>query len=320
MKFGLSFFTVLVFQSQSRQNVVNIFVNKPDNYIGYLDRKGNIFSLNSETPVKRIGKLQWNEDGIYYKDDLRWYETKMKKRGHVSWPHHSIKTYFENEKQWMVQSSLNYWWDSNEQKVARNTFNSTCIYQNFHNNSFFRIYMNGIVCNSSDHSYYFSHYDGLWTAVALCNSDFLLTMDENNYFKVIRLTDHSEIYTSQIMVSVPSTKITINQEGNFIHVFVLFPNRGVQVIKFYGGFHSFTSSFFIPIPNSEHMTSFYPYLSVLDKDAKLYIYHIQNNDSYDLKYCSKIQVLSTTLEQFEQYKSTLYAHDGKKLYKIIYIL
>lgn len=320
MKFGICFFTVLVFQSRCTENIVNLFFNEPENRVGYLDTKGGLHSLHSETPSKRIGKVQWNENGIYYQDDLKWYETKIKKRGELLWPMHTIENYYESKDAWAVQGRSGHWWFSSEKDVRWLEKKSNCIFQNFDNTTFYQIYMNRTVVTPTRKLYFSSVWNNLWTAATMFKSQYVLTIDQDNYFKIFQLCDHQVLYSSQIMVKNTANKITVNSDGNFIHVFLFFPNKGVQVIKFYGSVERFTSSFFLPIPLARTMASYYPYVSILDDLGHLRIYHIQNNDSYDLKYSSTLPILSKELTQFEQFKTSLFFHDGKTIYKIVFIL
>tara|TARA_Y100000813_G_C24131654_1_gene337815 strand:- start:23 stop:985 length:963 start_codon:yes stop_codon:yes gene_type:complete len=320
MKFGFYFFTVLVFESRCTENIVNLFVNKPENRIGYLDKKGGLYSLHSESPMKKFGKIQWNQNGIYYEDDLKWYETKIKKRGKLTWPMHSIDNYYESQNKWAVQARTGHWWFSSENEVRYYDKKSTCIHQNFDNTTFYQIFMNRTIITPQRQLYFNCIWNNLWTAAAIYKSDYVITIDQDNYFKIFRLLDHKEIYSSQIMLKKNANKITINSDGNFIHIFLFFPKKGVQVIKFYGTMERFTSSFFIAIPHAKEMSSYYPYVSILDEFGHLRIYHIQNNDSYDMKYSSTLALLSKEFLQFEQFKTTLFAHDGKTIYKIVFIL
>lgn len=321
MKFRHFLFNILIFESRCKHRIVNIFHNEPQKIVGYLDRNGNIYGLNSEKPVKKIGKFKWNEDGIYHSDDLRWYETKIKPRGNIMWKNHVIEKYMESDDDWALKTENNFWYWSHLNKIESFTPGSSTLHTNFHLGNFYEIFMNGsIYRDGAKLNGIYKDSSTLWTAATMYGNETALILDEENKFKIHDTLKGIILFQSTFPISIPGRKITINKDGNFIHVFIFFPHKGVQVIKFYGSFEKLSSSFFLSIPSARYMSSYYPYLSVLDEHSKLFVYHIHNNDSYEQKYCETVKMLPLDFEQFIQYKTTIYAHDSSKLYKLIYVL
>lgn len=320
MKYRHLLFNILVFESRCKHKIVNIFHNQSQKRVGYLDRDGNLYGLNCEKPVKKMGKFQWNEDGIYHADDVRWYETKIKPRGNVNWKNHFIEQYIESDNEWALKSEKNCWFWSHVDKIHFFTASSSPLYTDFQLNTFHEIFMNGSIYQNGTKLIGLSKDSSLWTAATMFGVDSVLTVDEGNHFMIQNISKREILFEIILPINMPGQKITINKEGNFIHVFIFFPTKGVYVLKFYGSFEKLSSSFYLSIPMAKYMASDYPYLTVLDENSKLFIYHIHNNDSYEQKYSSHVKMLPLHLEQFIQYKTTIYAHDCSKLYKLVYVL
>lgn len=288
MKFSLLFFNMIFIKRYEDIPINNLFINQKLEKIGYINQKGNLYYLNNEKRDKTYGTLDVKENKIF--------------------------RYNENGSKWVITTPFRSFLSSKGYYLEKP--NSSLLYNDF-NDSFFQIYMNGDILQDGKKLNVKVNKKELWTSASVHNEEHVLYMNEQNQFHIHHLRNDYEMFKDQYKIASVGQKIKISRKGHFINVYILYPNYGVRVLRFFGGFNNFLNGFFISVPSCKDFSSWYPHLCVLTEEGELKIWDIKHNQKYEMLYSKVFSDLKDDIEQMVQWNKIIYIAKRRQLLEFL---
>ena len=277
MRFSLLFFNMIFVSHQDKNGMNNLFVNQKIGKIGYVNKQGDLFYLNNEKKEQKYGTLEVKQNKVF--------------------------EYKENNKNWCLSTpSRSY--ISSKGCYYEKPF-STSIYNDF-NENFFQVYRNGQIVKDGKDVNIKTNNKVLWTCCHVFDNENVLYMNEENEFSIHHLQHDYEMFHDIYSINSIAHKINVSRRGHFINVYILYPDYGIRVLRFFGGFNNFRSGFFISIPNCRDFSHHYPHLSVITDDGYLKIWNVPHNQKYEMLYSHYYKELKDTILQIIQWNKIIY--------------
>lgn len=291
MKFSLLFFNMIFIKRYQDIPINNLFVNQKLEKIGYINQRGELYYLNNEKRDQKYGTLHVKENKMF--------------------------RYHENGEKWSITTPSRSFLSSKGHYLEKP--DSSLLYNDF-NDSFFQIYMNGDILQDGKKVNVNVNKKELWTSASVHNEEHVLYMNEQNEFYIHHIRDDYEMFKDTYRINSIGQKINVSRKGHFINVYILYPNDGVRVLRFFGGLHNFLSGFFISVPSCKDFSSWYPHLSVVTEDGEFKIWNIQHDQKYEMIYSKLFPDLKDDIEQMLQWNKIIYIAKRRQLLEFLLIL
>lgn len=287
MKVSLLLFHMIFIKRYEEVPINNLFVNKHLDKIGYINQKGNLYYLNNEKREKKYGTLNVKENKIFH--------------------------YTENNSKWTLTTPFRSFLSS---KGYFKKPSSSLLYNDF-NDSFFQIYRNGLIFKEGAEINVKVNKNHLWTSATIHNEEHILYINEQNEFRIHHLRMDYEMFHDHYKINTIGLKISVSKKGHFINVYILYPNYGIRVLRFFGGFNNFLNGFFLAVPQCKDFSHWYPHLSVFTHDGYLKIWNVQHNNKYEMIYSKFYTDLEDDIEQIIQWNKIIYIKKRNSLLKFL---
>lgn len=291
MKLKTFFFNIMVFRYHHKHNIHNVFYNPIDQNVGFLDKKGDLYKIKNGENIKKIGSVNWN--------------------------YRYITNYKESGKEWLLTSPNQYWFSRT--RNFQNIPNSISIYNDYSNIEHFLVTTNGNVWRNGNLLSLCTNRQDFWTSSFIYNDQYIMYITDQNDFAIHHIGKNFQMFKDNYKIPMICNKIIISEENHFIHIFLHYPNFGVRVLKFYSGFHNYTTSFFISVFDSKDISSYHPYLSVFTDFGKVSVYRIHRNEPYELKYSKYFPELIKESFDIKQYNRTIFLHNEDTIFKFLLV-